>query len=78
MNKQDMKSFAKLHQLLPAVSLAAFKTRVKSGEPKAIQELWDAKRHTFMAIDFEWSEKNKSACLEFGYATLRCGFLADS
>lgn len=48
---------------------------MKAGEPSAIQELWESKQYTFMAIDFEWSERNKSSCLEFGYATLRSFYL---
>jgi len=48
---------------------------VKAGEPSTIQELWTSKQYSFMAIDFEWSERNKSMCLEFGYAAMRCFYL---
>ena len=70
-----MKSYSKLYQTLPAAALSALKARVKLGEPKAIQQLWSTEQYTFLAIDFEWSERNASACLEFGYAALRCGFV---
>ncbi|KIM82190.1 hypothetical protein PILCRDRAFT_820560 [Piloderma croceum F 1598] len=71
----DYAAYKKLHQTLPAAVLAALKTRIRSGEPKAIQELWEQKDKTFLAIDFEWSERNTSSCLEWGYATVRCGHL---
>jgi len=71
----DMKSYARLHATLPGAVLSALKARVKGGEPLAIQELWESKQYTFMAIDFEWSERNKSICLEFGYAAMRCFYL---
>ncbi|KZS93376.1 hypothetical protein SISNIDRAFT_549743 [Sistotremastrum niveocremeum HHB9708] len=71
----DWNSYRKLHATLPSAVLAALKIRVRSGEPKAIKELWEKRDHTFLAIDFEWSERNNSSCLEFGYSALRCGFL---
>jgi hypothetical protein len=71
----DYATYRKLHQTLPAAVLAALKARIKSGEPKAIRELWERKDKTFLAIDFEWSERNTSSCLEWGYATVRCGHL---
>ena len=55
--------------------LAARKLRVRSGEPKWVQELWEQKDKTFLAVDFEWSERNISSCLEWGYAAVRCGHL---
>ncbi|GLB43768.1 hypothetical protein LshimejAT787_1402800 [Lyophyllum shimeji] len=71
----DYASYRKLYSTLPAVMLSAFKARVKAGEPKAIRELWDKKDKTFLAIDFEWSERNEKSCLEWGYAAVRCGHL---
>jgi hypothetical protein len=74
-NVSDYPSYKKLHSTLPAAVLAALKTRVRTGEPKAIQELWDNRDKTFLAIDFEWSERNQKSCLEWGYAAVRCGHL---
>ena len=71
----DWQSYKKTHSTLPAAVLAALKSRVKSGEPKAIQGLWDKREKTFLAIDFEWSERNSSTALEWGYAAVRCGHL---
>ena len=68
-------SYKKLHATLPAIVLSALKTRVRGGEPKAIRELWNKKDKTFLAIDFEWSERNEKTCLEWGYAAVRCGHL---
>ena len=65
-NFSDYPSYKKLHSTLPAAVLAALKTRVRTGEPKAIQELWDRRDKTFLAIDFEWSERNQKSCLECG------------
>ena len=74
-NVSDYPSYKKLHSTLPAAVLAALTTRVRTGEPKAIQELWDRRDKTFLAIDFEWSERNQKSCLEWGYAAVRCGHL---
>jgi hypothetical protein len=71
----DWPSYKKIHSTLPAVVLAALKIRVRSGEPKAIRELWEKKDKAFLAIDFEWSERNSSSCLEWGFAAMRCGHL---
>ncbi|TFY83357.1 hypothetical protein EWM64_g671 [Hericium alpestre] len=71
----DYAVYKKLYATLPAVVLAALKVRVRSGEPRAIQELWAARDRTFMAIDFESSERNSSTVLEWGYAAVRCGHL---
>jgi hypothetical protein len=71
----DWSTYKKLHSTLPAVALAAFKARVRSGDPKAIRELWAKKDKAFLAIDFEWSERNDNSCLEWGYAAVRCGHL---
>jgi hypothetical protein len=70
-----MKSYTRLHATLPGAVLSALKARVKAGEPSTIQELWASRQYTFMSIDFEWSERNKSTCLEFGYATIRSFYL---
>ncbi|KAH9950954.1 hypothetical protein B0H21DRAFT_409805 [Amylocystis lapponica] len=71
----DYASYKKLHATLPAAYLAALKLRVRSGEPRAIRELWSARNKTFLSIDFEWLERNTSSCLEWGYAAVRCGHL---
>ncbi|EMD42261.1 hypothetical protein CERSUDRAFT_110792 [Gelatoporia subvermispora B] len=71
----DYSGYKKLHATLPAAVLAALKVRVRNGEPRAIQEIWEARDKTFLAIDFEWSERNNSTCLEWGYAAVRCGHL---
>ncbi|KAG6883997.1 hypothetical protein C0993_002222, partial [Termitomyces sp. T159_Od127] len=71
----DYASYKRLHCTLPAVVLSALKIRIKAGEPKAIRELWERKDRTFLGIDFEWSERNESTCLEWGYAAARCGHL---
>ncbi|KAF8736865.1 hypothetical protein AX14_013796 [Amanita brunnescens Koide BX004] len=64
----DYSSYKKLHSTLPAIALTAFKARVRLGEPDAIRRLWEERDKTFLAIDFEWSERNEKSCLEFGYA----------
>ncbi|KAH9929798.1 uncharacterized protein B0H18DRAFT_175001 [Fomitopsis serialis] len=74
----DAATYKKVHATLPAALLAAQKARVKSGEPKTVRELWDAKDKTFLSIDFEWSERNSSTILEWGYAAMRCGALHDA
>ncbi|KAJ7204567.1 hypothetical protein C8J57DRAFT_1542207 [Mycena rebaudengoi] len=71
----DQASYKKLHSTLPAAVLSALKLRVRAGEPKAVRELWAARDRTFLAIDFEWSERNEKSCLEWGYAAVRCGHL---
>lgn len=74
-NISDYSLYKKLHGTLPAAVLASLKQRVREGEPKAIQELWQSRDKTFLAIDFEWSERNPSSCLEWGYSAVRCGHL---
>jgi hypothetical protein len=71
----DYSGYRKLHSTLPAAVLAAYKARVRSGNLKAIRELWEGRDKTFLAIDFEWSERNNMSCLEWGYAAVRCGVL---
>ncbi|GBE77265.1 hypothetical protein SCP_0101380 [Sparassis crispa] len=71
----DYATYKKLHATLPSAVLAALKVRIRNGEPKGVRDLWDAKDKTFLAIDFEWSERNTSSCLEVGYAAVRCGHL---
>ncbi|KAF9011435.1 hypothetical protein BDQ17DRAFT_882319 [Cyathus striatus] len=71
----DYPTYKRLHSTLPAAVLSALKTRVRAGEPKAIKELWEKRDKTFLAIDFEWSERNEKSCLEWGYAAVRCGHL---
>jgi hypothetical protein len=71
----DYSSYKKLHATLRAVYLSALKTRIRLGEPRAIQELWDLHDKSFLAIDLESSEWNTSCVLEWGYATVRCGHL---
>lgn len=69
------RSRRKLHATLPAAVLASLKVRIRNGEPKGVRDLWSFKDKTFLAIDFEWSERNASSCLEMGYAAVRCGHL---
>lgn len=71
----DYSHYKKLYTTLPAAVLASSKQRVRDGEYKAIQELWQSRDKTFLAIDFEWSERNTSTCLEWGYAAVRCSHL---
>lgn len=71
----DWASYKKLHATLPAAVLAALKARVRAGDIMAIQELWNSKDYTFLAVDFEWSERNPNSVLEWGYAAVRCGHL---
>ncbi|RDB24462.1 hypothetical protein Hypma_008383 [Hypsizygus marmoreus] len=71
----DHASYKRLHSTLPAAVLSALKTRVRAGEPKAVRSLWEGRDKTFLAIDFEWSERNEKSCLEWGYAAVRCGHL---
>ena len=71
----DYPSYKKLHSTLPAALLSALKARVRAGEPKTIQELWGKRDKTFMAIDFQWSERNEKSVLEWGFAAVRCGHL---
>jgi len=71
----DYSGYKKVYSSLPAVALTALKARVRAGDPKAIRELWESKERTFLTIDFEWSERNQSSCLEWGYAAARCGHL---
>jgi hypothetical protein len=71
----DYSSYKKLHATLRAVRLSALKARIRLGEPRAIQELWDLHDKSFLAIDFESSERNAASILEWGYATVRCGHL---
>ena len=71
----DYTLYKKLYGTLPAAVLAAMKVRVREGEPKAIRELWTSKDKTFLAVSFEWSERNASSCLEFGYSAARCSHL---
>ncbi|KAJ6629942.1 hypothetical protein B0H10DRAFT_1213968 [Mycena sp. CBHHK59/15] len=71
----DYASYKKLHSTLPAAVLSALKLRVRAGERTAVRDLWDARASTFLAVDFEWSERNEKSCLEWGYAAVRCGHL---
>lgn len=72
----DLAFYKKIHATLPAASLGATKARIRSGEAKTIEDLWNKKDKTFLAIDFEWSERNPATCLEWGYAALRAGPVA--
>ncbi|KAI0756424.1 hypothetical protein C8Q80DRAFT_1128528 [Daedaleopsis nitida] len=71
----DYATYKKLFATLPAVVLSAQKVRVRNGEPNAIRELWASKDKTFLALDFEWSERNSASCIEWGYCAVRCGHL---
>lgn len=71
----DYATYRKVHSTLPAAVLTALKARIRAGEPRAVRDLWNLKDKTFFVIDFEWSERNASSCLEWGYAAVRCGHL---
>ena len=71
----DYTLYRKLFGTLPAAVLAAMRVRVRDGEPKAVRDLWNGKDKTFLAVSFEWSERNSSSCLEFGYSAARCSHL---
>lgn len=71
----DYASYKKLYSTLPAAVLAALKARVRSGEPKAVRDIWDVKDKTFLALQFESSGRNPATCLEWGYAAVRCSHL---
>ena len=71
----DMLTYRKAHSTLSGAALVSLKTRIRAGEPKFIQQLWNGREKTFLAIDFEWSERNTSSCLEWGYAAVRCNHL---
>ncbi|TFK65046.1 hypothetical protein BDN72DRAFT_801578 [Pluteus cervinus] len=77
-NIADYTSYKKLFSTLPAAVLSSLKIKIKSGEPKAIRELWERRDKTFLAVDFEWNERNEKSCLEWGYAAVRCGHLDGS
>ncbi|KAF8902198.1 hypothetical protein CPB84DRAFT_1776131 [Gymnopilus junonius] len=53
----DYATYKKLHSTLPAAVLSALKARDK----------------TFLAIGFEWNERNERTVLEWGYAAVRLG-----
>ncbi|KAF8131412.1 hypothetical protein EV363DRAFT_1260848 [Boletus edulis] len=71
----DWPSYKKLHSALPAVALAALKTRVRGGDPNAIRELWATRDKTFLAIDFECLERHDRSYTEWGYAAIRSSHL---
>ncbi|KAG9309062.1 hypothetical protein JVU11DRAFT_10944 [Chiua virens] len=72
----DWLSYKKLHATLPAVAFAAYKARVRGGEPSAIRELWAMCDKTFLTIDFEPLERTDRSCFEWGYAAIRSSHLA--
>ena len=74
-NISDMLTYSKAHSTLSGAALVSLKARIRAGEPKFIQQLWSSREKTFLAIDFEWSERNNSSCLEWGYAAVRCNHL---
>ncbi|KAF9458856.1 hypothetical protein BDZ94DRAFT_1200459, partial [Collybia nuda] len=79
----DYPSYKRLHATLPATALSALKARVRAGDPSAVRALWGepfsgpagGRDKTFLAIDFEWNERNVKSVLEWGYAAVRCGHL---
>ncbi|KAK1218243.1 hypothetical protein PQX77_014616 [Marasmius sp. AFHP31] len=72
----DYMTYRKLYNALPAAVISARKQRIKAGDPRAIKDLWESREYTFLAIDFEWNERNDKTILEWGYAAVRCGHLA--
>lgn len=71
----DTLAYRKAHSTLSGAALVSLKARIRAGEPKFIQQLWNSREKTFLAVDFEWSERNTSSCLEWGYAAVRCNHL---
>jgi len=71
----DMLTYRKAHSTLSGAALVSLKARIRAGEPNFIQQLWNSREKTFLAVDFEWSERNTSSCLEWGYAAVRCSNL---
>ncbi|KAF5332612.1 hypothetical protein D9611_005282 [Ephemerocybe angulata] len=72
----DYVTYSRLHATLPAAYIAAVKARVRAGDYKVVlKELWEKRDKTFLAIDFEWNERNERTVMEWGYAALRCGHL---
>lgn len=70
-----MLTYRKAHSTLPGAALVSLKARIRAGEPRFIQQLWNSREKSFLAIHFEWSERNTSSCLEWGYAAVRCNHL---
>ncbi|KAG8901395.1 hypothetical protein FRB99_005331 [Tulasnella sp. 403] len=73
----DIGTYRKVHSTLPAAMLSALRSRVKHGNPKEISRLWHRRDMTFLALDFEWSEKSL-VVLEMGYAAIRSQHLEAS
>lgn len=71
----DGPSYKKLHAALPAVALAAYKARVRAGDPNAIRQLWASRDKTFLALDFECVDGHVRSCIEWGYAAIRSSHL---
>lgn len=71
----DWSTYKKLHSTLPVIALSALKARVRAGDPKVIRDLWATRDKTFLAIDFEWLERNDRSCVEWGYAAIRSSHL---
>jgi hypothetical protein len=63
-------SYKDLHSTLSVAFLAAQKERIRDGDPQSINKVWNSKGFNIVAIDFEWSERDPSVPLEFGYAVL--------
>ncbi|PVF96103.1 hypothetical protein CPB86DRAFT_787394 [Serendipita vermifera] len=63
-------SYKELHSTLPAAFLTSQKERIRDGDPQSISKIWNSRDLNFVAIDFEWSERDSSVPLEFGYAIL--------
>ncbi|KAG8883948.1 hypothetical protein FRB98_002728 [Tulasnella sp. 332] len=73
-NITDTNIYKKVYNTLPAAQFAALKNRVKIGNPKELSQLWHRREKTFLALDFEWSEKSL-VVLEMGYAVIRSAHL---
>ena len=70
---KDLVAYEAVYATLPALQLEAQIARARKGEPIVVQDLWAMKDRTFLAIDFEWWEKNPSTILEWGFAVVQCG-----
>ena len=71
----NVQDYNKMQSFFPAAVILSTKDRVCQGDITMIQKLWDSKDKTFLAVSFEWSERNASSCLEFGYSAARCSHL---
>lgn len=63
-NLSTQDEYNKLHATLRAAEFDALKERVMGGDFRSIKGLWDSRRFTFLALNFEHWEKNPTLILE--------------